>query len=112
MLKTCESFAIEYDAMFNERKTTAIKFGNNSMTECHLLLNVSRIKWTNEVKHLGSTVTVVYRHERLYDEKVTVHLCGKHVYRKLWVYSKSNLMLFIWILLLYFVWIPVVGLQF
>ena len=67
---------------------------------------------TNEVKHLGNTVTVVYRHERLYDEKVTVHLCGKHVYRKLRVYSKSNLMLLIWILLLYFLWIPVVGLQF
>ena len=58
MLEICESFAIEYDVMFNERKTTAIKFGYNSRTECHLLLNGSRIKWTNEVKHLGNIVTV------------------------------------------------------
>ena len=58
MLKICESFAIKYDVMFNERKTTAIKFSNKSRTECHLSLNVSRIGWTNEIKHLGNIVTV------------------------------------------------------
>ena len=80
MLKTCESFAIEYDAMFNERNTTAIKFGNNSMTECHLLLNVSRIKWTNEVKHLGNTVIVECTDMKDFTMKRSQFICAVNMF--------------------------------
>ena len=42
MLKMCESFAEEYYITFNERKTVAVKFGNNSNSECHITLNGQR----------------------------------------------------------------------
>ena len=57
MLKTCESFAEEYYITFNERKTVAVKFGNNSNSECHIILNGQRVPWKDEAKHLGNIIS-------------------------------------------------------
>ena len=56
MLKTCEEFAQEYQVVLNEKKSAVIKFGKNSVKECHLVQNSQRVPWKNEVKHLGNIV--------------------------------------------------------
>ena len=39
MVHICETFAMEYDIKFNEKKTVAILFGNGVTTACQLKLN-------------------------------------------------------------------------
>lgn len=57
MLKICEEYAIEYHMIFNEKKTVAVKFGNNSATECHAVLNGQYVPWKDAVRHLGNMVS-------------------------------------------------------
>ena len=57
MVDICETFAVEYDIKFNEKKTVAILFGNGESPECHLKLNGQPVTWVREVKHLGNIVT-------------------------------------------------------
>ena len=57
MVHICETFAMEYDIQFNEKKTVPILFGNGDQTACHLNLNGQPITWVREVKHLGNIVT-------------------------------------------------------
>ena len=57
MIKNCESFAEQYYITFNERKTVAVKFGNNSNSECHIILNGQRVPWKDETKQLGNIIS-------------------------------------------------------
>ena len=57
MVHICETFAVEYDIKFNEKKTVAILFGKGESPECHLKLNGQPVTWVREVKHLGNIVT-------------------------------------------------------
>ena len=58
MLTKCESFARQYYITFNERKTVAVNFGNNSNSGCHIiLLNGQRVPWKDEATHLGSIIS-------------------------------------------------------
>ena len=53
MVHICETFAVEYDIKFNEKKTVAILFGKGESPECHLKLNGQPVTWVREFKHFS-----------------------------------------------------------
>ena len=60
MIHICESFAQEYDLLFNAKKTVCILFSGRSRRFSNpppLYLNNVLLKWTKSAKHLGSIVT-------------------------------------------------------
>ena len=60
MTRICESFAQEYDLLFNAKKTVCILFSGRSRRFSNappLYMNNVLLKWTKSAKHLGSIVT-------------------------------------------------------
>ena len=60
MIRICESFAQEYDLIFNAKKTVCILFSGRSRRFSNpppLYMNNVLLKWTKSAKHLGSIVT-------------------------------------------------------
>ena len=60
MIQICESFAQEFDLLFNAKKTVCILFSGrtrHSGDPPPLYMNNVVLKWTKSAKHLGSIVT-------------------------------------------------------
>ena len=60
MIRVCESFAQEYDLLFNAKKTMCILFSGRSRhfgNPPPLYMNNVLLKWTKSATHLGSIVT-------------------------------------------------------
>ena len=60
MIQLCESFAQEFDLLFNAKKTVCILFSGrtrHSGDPPPLYMNNVLLKWTKSAKHLGSIVT-------------------------------------------------------
>ena len=54
MIRTCEKFAIEYDIIFNPKKTKCICFSQKVLNNKPVLrLNGDLLEWTQCVEHLG-----------------------------------------------------------
>ena len=58
MIDVCETFADEFDVIFNSKKTVCIKFGNNIKlsNRSSLYLNGSKLSWSENAKHLGNYI--------------------------------------------------------
>jgi len=56
MLDICNDFAIEFDLMFNAKKTMCIKFGENVHKNESIVFNNVIISWHESVRHLGNIV--------------------------------------------------------
>jgi len=86
MLDTCQSFADEYDVMFNPPKSQCILFSNNSTCVNHnysMKLCGQTMEWTSEVKHLGNIVTHNLDEYKEFQTKI-----GQFIYQV--NYLKSN----------------------
>ena len=77
MVHICETFAMEYDIKFNEKKTVAILFGNGVTTACQLKLNGQPVTWVREVKAFGKYCDIRFnRCKGLYEKTVNFYrLC-------------------------------------
>ena len=57
-LKICEDFALEYNVMFNCKKTICMRVGSDGEPpERAVTLNGHKLTWSKKVKHLGNIVT-------------------------------------------------------
>ena len=56
MISLCEVFAKNFDVTFNCMKIVCIKFGQNLISYEHVYLNDKKIKWVNQIKHLGNYI--------------------------------------------------------
>jgi hypothetical protein len=54
MLQICNQFALEYDLIFNTKKSLAIKYGDCVSNTEHVFLGDDTIKWVDNVRHLGN----------------------------------------------------------
>ena len=72
----CETFAMEYDLTFNEKKTVAILFGNGDPTACHLEHNGQPVTLIREVKHFRKYHDIRFNRRKGLCEK-TVN-CYRH----------------------------------
>ena len=58
MLDICETFGVEYDVLFNAKKTMGICYSNGNCTYIRpIYLNNTVIEWKKDVKYLGNMLS-------------------------------------------------------
>ena len=56
MLKICEIFSVKFDITFNCKKSFCIKFGDPINTYEQVFLNSTKIRWVDQIRHLGNYI--------------------------------------------------------
>lgn len=57
MIIICEQFSIDFSLAFNAKKTECIRFSKRKKDDdLVLIMNDQKLKWKNEIKHLGSII--------------------------------------------------------
>ena len=78
MISLCEVFAKNFDVTFNCMKIVCIKFGQKLISYEHVYLNDKKIKWVNQIKHLGN-----YTDRNLNDSIGCIH-------KKIYIYRSGK----------------------
>ena len=56
MLKICNKYRLEYNIIFNSKKTVCIKFGSTNIEGESAFFDGVRLEWTDKIRHLGNFI--------------------------------------------------------
>ena len=56
MLKICNKYRLEYNIIFNSKKTVCIKFGSTIIEGESAFFDGVRLEWTDKIRHLGNFI--------------------------------------------------------
>ena len=59
MLKICNQYRLEYNIIFNSKKTVCIKFGSTVIEGESAFFDGVKLEWTDKVRYLGNVIDTI-----------------------------------------------------